>query len=300
MKSRPCRLLPALAPLVALLAGCAAGGTRAESPGEAASTEPLRHIYREVDGQQLPAFVFRPASPARSPAPAVLLFHGGGWVAGGADWTFERARRYAQMGLVAISIEYRLSGGAVTPIEAFEDACHAFRWAREKARLLGIDRSRVAGHGVSAGGQLVAAAATKGCGNAGGRFGNGGPDALLLWSPAVGVAGDGWFRKLLQGRAAPEAYSPVDLVPARLAPTCIVQGEMDTLTPLADARRFCEQAAANGNRCELHVYPGVGHLLTRNLADQEDNYDPDPAARADGIAKQEQFLRELWLERRTE
>lgn len=298
--TRQDRNLIAFSLLTLLLAGCVAGGKRPELPAEVAPTEPIRHSYREVDGQQLPAFVFRPDTAALSPTPAVLLFHGGGWVAGGAEWTFERARRYAEMGLVAISIEYRLSGGAITPIEAFEDACHAFRWARRNARRLGIDRARIAGHGVSAGGQLIAAAATRGCGTSGGQFGNGGPDALLLWSPAIDVAGDGWFRKLLQGRGVPADYSPVDLVPARVAPTCIVQGEKDSLTPLADARRFCEQATANGNRCDLHVYPEVGHLLTRNLADQEDNYDPDPAARADGIAKQEQFLRELWLERRAE
>lgn len=291
--SRPQRLLPALAPLVAVMVECAAG---APSPAATAGSplEPTRHVYREVDGQELPAYVFRPASSARSPAPAILLFHGGGWVAGGADWTFERAQRYAQMGLVAVSIEYRLCQGATTPIEASDDTCEAFRWVRQNARRLGVDASRVAGHGVSAGGQLLAAAATKGCGTSDGRFGNGGPDALVLWSPALDVANDGWFGRLLQGRAAAADYSPVDHVPARMAPVSIVQGEKDSLTPLADAQRFCELAAAHGNRCDLNVYPGVGHLLTRNLADQEDNYDPDPVARADGIAKQEQFLRELW------
>lgn len=291
--SRPQRLLPALAPLVAVMVGCAAG---APSPAATAASpsEPVSYVYREVDGRPLQAFVFTPTLSPRSPAPAILLFHGGGWVAGGADWTFERAQRYARMGLVAVSIEYRLSAGETTPIEALDDTCEALRWVREKAGDLGVDPSRVAGHGVSAGGHLLAAAATKGCGTADGRFGNGGPDALVPWSPALDVANDGWFGKLLQGRTAAADYSPVHHVPARMAPVSIVQGEKDSLTPLADAQRFCEQATANGNRCDLNVYPGVGHLLTRNLEDQEDNYDPDPEARADGIAKQEQFLRELW------
>lgn len=288
------KLIPPVLGLVSLvICGCAASGHQ-PVPAPPSPGEPARFVYREVDGQELAAFVFRPASSPRSPMPAVLLFHGGGWVAGGADWTFERAERYARMGFVAISIDYRLSQGPTTPIEAFADTCEAFRWVRRNARRLGVDPTRVAGHGVSAGGQLVATAATKGCGSSEGRFGNGGPDALVLWSPALDVGGDGWYRKLVQGRAAPEDYSPVDHVPARVAPASIVQGERDTLTPLAGARRFCEQATANGNRCDLHVYLGVGHLLTRNLADQEDNYDPDPEARADGIAKQEQFLRELW------
>jgi hypothetical protein len=51
--------------------------------------------------------------------------------------------------------------------------------------------------------------------------------------------------------------------------------------------------AALGHACEMHVYPNVGHLLTRNLANQESEFDPDPTARADGVAKQHGFLRRL-------
>lgn len=153
----------------------------------------------------------------------------------------------------------------------------------------------VGGYGVSAGGHLVAAAAVLGCGSSEGSLGNGGPDALVLLSPAVDVTGDGWFRKLLEGRAEPGEYSPVEHVASRMPPTTIVQGALDSLTPLSGAQRFCERARANGNRCELHVYDGLGHLLSRNLKNQESAFDPDPAARADGFAKQERFLRELWL-----
>lgn len=50
----------------------------------------------------------------------------------------------------------------------------------------------------------------------------------------------------------------------------------------------------NGRRV-LHVYPGVGHLLTRSLANQESDFDPDPVARKNGNAKQLEFLRGLWF-----
>ena len=43
----------------------------------------------------------------------------------------------------------------------------------------------------------------------------------------------------------------------------------------------------------LNVYDGVGHLLTRNLANQESDFDPDPDARADGIAQHVRFLNTL-------
>ncbi len=198
------------------------------------------------------------------------------------------------MGLLAVAVEYRLSDGKVTPIDALNDTCASLAWVRANAARFGIDDKRVAAYGVSAGGHLVSAAATLGCGNAEGAIGNGGPDALLLWSPAVDVAQSTWFQKLLQGRAKAIDFSPAHQMPQRVAPTSIVQGAKDTVTRTEGAQRFCEIATRNGNRCELNVYANVGHLLTRNLADQEDNYDPDPAARADGIARQAQFLRSLW------
>lgn len=257
--------------------------------------DPIAHRYREVDGSALMAYVFAPATPVRAERrPAIIVLHGGGWVAGAPDWTFASARRYAAMGFVAIPVQYRLSNERITPIDALADVCAAFQWVRAEATKLGIDPSRVAASGVSAGGHLAAAAATIGCGNSGGAFGVGGPDALVLWSPAVDVSGDGHFRRILRDRGTVAAYSPVEHVRPSMPPIHIVQGERDTLTPLAGATRFCERVRAGKGVCELAVYPGVGHLLTRNLANQEDDFDPDPVARDDGNAKQRAFLEQLW------
>ncbi len=196
---------------------------------------------------------------------------------------------------MAVSIQYRLSNESVTPIDALADVCSAFRWVRAQAATLGVDPNRVAASGVSAGGHLAAAAATIGCDNAEGPYRTGGPDALVLWSPALDVSADGHFRRLLRERATVEAYSPVEHVRPRMPPVHIVHGERDTLTPLGGARRFCERVNASGGRCELVVYPGVGHLLTRNLANQESDFTPDPVAREDGNSKQLAFLKSLWM-----
>ena len=254
----------------------------------AAPAEPRTHTYREVAGRSLSAYVFAPSTAPAESASAILLFHGGGWSSGAAEWTFASARRFAEWGMVAISIEYRLSEGDVTPIEALDDVCAAFAWVRDHAGDLGIG-GRIAGYGVSAGGHLVALAATRGCGQ-GPR-----PDALLLWSPALDVTRDTWFAKKLLGRASVQAYSPVEQVTAATPPTTIVHGVKDTLTPIAGAQRFCELVVAAGGTCELNAYEKVGHLLTRNLANQENDFDPDPDARAAGIAKQREFLVQIGL-----
>jgi acetyl esterase/lipase len=83
---------------------------------------------------------------------AILLFHGGGWNAGSAEWVFEAAGRFASLGMVAVAVDYRLSKGNITPIEALDDTRAAFRWVRRKAAEFNIDPKHVAGYGVSAGG----------------------------------------------------------------------------------------------------------------------------------------------------
>ncbi|MGQ0720769.1 MAG: prolyl oligopeptidase family serine peptidase [Candidatus Eiseniibacteriota bacterium] len=80
------------------------------------------------------------------------------------------------------------------------------------------------------------------------------------------------------------AWGTAPAVQRATPPTSIVHGELDTLTPLAGLRRYCAALTELGQPCEVHVYPGLGHLLTRQLADRERDYDPDPEARADGIA----------------
>jgi acetyl esterase/lipase len=228
--------------------------------GLAASTsagpaEPETCTYREVGGRMLSVHVFSPANGPRvdRPASAILLFHGGGWSAGAPEWTFTAARRFAAWGMVAIAVQYRLSEGEVTPIEALADICAAFRWARRHAGELRLDPNRVAGYSVSAGGHLVTSSVTVGCPKEDGTTARAEPDALLLWSPALDVARDGWFERKLQGRAVPAAYSPLEHVRATTPPTSIVQGGADTLTPLSGAKRYCGRAWC----LALHLPVGV-------------------------------------------
>ncbi len=253
-----------------------------------AQQPPRSYVYREIAGQKLGAFVFLPEGrEATTPRAAVVLVHGGAWTLGTAEWTFAAARRFADWGLVAVAIDYRLSKNGCTPVEALDDTRTAFRWVRAHAAEFAIDPTRVAGYGVSAGGQLVSVAAL-------GRFSDEGPagpgsrpDVLLLWSPAVFAPAH-----LLPSGIKASDHSPMDLVGPLAPPTCIINGDMDTATPLVDAKRFRDLLVRAGAVCELHVYPGVGHLLTRDVANQRDKFDPDPKFTEDAYAEIERFLRE--------
>lgn len=239
---------------------------------------------------------FAPPTPAdtasRTPRPAVLLLHGGGWTDGDPTWVHPAAAAFAAGGFEAFAVQYRLSDSATTPLEAIADVCTALRWVRVQADSLGVDAERVAIYGVSAGGHLAASTVTIGCPAS---LGERGADALLLLSPAVDVEADAHFGRLLRGRAAPRDVSPAANGRDGMPPTVLVQGAEDSLTRLAGAQRFCLLLAAQRQTCDLRVYDGLGHLLTRTLAEQENAFDPDPLARADALRHQVRFLQRLWL-----
>ena len=267
----------------------------ARAQAVAPEAAPAIRTYKTADGVELKAHVFAPVTPDAGPRPAIVFFHGGGWNAGSPEWAYERARRYAAKGLTAIAIQYRLSDfKTITPLDAMADTRDAIRWIRAHAQELRVDSRKVAVYGWSAGGHLGVSAMlfddarTDGVSAA--------PDALVLLSPAVSVSTSGFLRALLLGRAENAAISPTDHVRAGMPPMIIFNGDQDVVTPIGAARRFCDAVKTAGGRCDLHVYPGVGHLLTRKL-DRESQemgpFDPDPATIDDTLAKADAFLASL-------
>ncbi len=257
-------------------------------PAQERATAPETHVFATVDGVELKAYVFQPDPAHPKPRPAIVLFHGGGWILGEPAGTFPRARHYAELGMVAVAAQYRLSDQKkITPLEAMADARAVMRWVRANAAMLGIDPARVAAYGSSAGGHLAISAAIFDDAPSGGRAV---PDALVLISPAVDPENDKWPQRLLGERAKVSTISPVAHVRAALPPTLILQGDVDTVTPLAGARLFCDRMRAAGNRCELHVYAGFGHLFTPAGTRDDGWPQPHPKIFADALEKADDFL----------
>jgi len=239
------------------------------------ANEPLEYVYKTIGSDSLKAYVFFPSEKQEGEtSPALAVFHGGGWAAGDPSWGFERARRFAQMGLVAISVQYRLSDQvSVTPIDAMEDAKDFFLWARENSSILKIQRDRIAAYGWSAGGHLIAGAAVFPKFNRDMNISSV-PDILILHSPAVSVINDGWFEQLLLHRGDPADLSPAENITGSMPPSIIVIGRDDTVAPLKYSEYFQHEMVRHGNICELIIYDGVGHLFTPS--DQPDNEMPNP------------------------
>lgn len=91
----------------------------------------------------------RPDGPAR---PAILHTHGGGFVVGTAyGWIRCAQEAAAALDCVVVSVDYRLAPETRFP-GALEDNYAALKWLYANAVRLGVDRSRIAVMGESAGG----------------------------------------------------------------------------------------------------------------------------------------------------
>ncbi len=92
-------------------------------------------------------------------APALVFFHGGGWVIGNLDSHDVACRKLAHEGeMTVIAVDYRLAPEHKFPA-AVEDAVTATQWIAGNAAELGIDASRLVIGGDSAGGNLAAVVA---------------------------------------------------------------------------------------------------------------------------------------------
>jgi acetyl esterase len=93
------------------------------------------------------------------PHPALVFMHGGGFVVGSLDGTDRLCRSMTNSGgAVVISVDYRLSPETKFP-GALDDVLAALVWTRAAAAELNVDPLRIGVGGISAGGNLAAAAA---------------------------------------------------------------------------------------------------------------------------------------------
>lgn len=102
--------------------------------------------------------IYQGANAPAGPSPALVYFHGGGWVAGDLDTHESFCRRLANAAACqVIAVDYRLAPEHRFPA-ALEDCLSAFRWAVENAQPLGLQPGRIGVGGDSTGAGLAAAA----------------------------------------------------------------------------------------------------------------------------------------------
>ncbi len=104
----------------------------------------------------VPVRAYRPMGAAiEEKLPALVYFHGGGWVIGDMDTHDVVCRTLANGARCAVfSVEYRK--GPEAPFPAAVDDCYAaLKFVSEKSAVLGVDPAKIATGGDSAGGNLA-------------------------------------------------------------------------------------------------------------------------------------------------
>jgi len=221
--------------------------------------------------------VYTPPGEANAPRPAVCHIHGGGYVIGTADindWS-NRATALA-VGCKVVSVDYRLAPETRWP-GALEDCYAALCWMADNAADLGIDASKIAIAGESAGGGHAAALAIHARNKGGPKICLQVLDAPMLddrtgstndphrhagefvWTPDKNVFG--WQALLGVTPGGPDVRE--EMAPARtldlagLPPTFISVGALDLF--LEEDLEFIRRLTRAGVPAELYVIPGAYH-----------------------------------------
>lgn len=236
-----------------------------------------RHIPGPPGAPDVRVLVYRPKAAATGPRPAILNIHGGGYVILTADTDEPKAAGLAgDCDAVVVSVSYRLAPETPHP-GPVEDCYAALAWLHREAAALGIDPTRVAVTGDSAGGGLAAAltllARDRGLYAIAfqhlvypmldDRTGS-----TVELSPVVGEfvwtreqSRFGW--EALLGQAPGAEGVSMYAAPARatdlsrLPPTFIACGALDLF--LDENLDYARRLSFAGVPVELHVYPGAPH-----------------------------------------
>ncbi|PUE63291.1 alpha/beta hydrolase [Limnohabitans sp. 2KL-17] len=112
------------------------------------------------DGHPMPARLYAPQQSPDDPAfPVLLYLHGGGFTVGSLTTHDVLCRQLSRLGHCAVvSLDYRLAPEHRFPT-AVHDAWDALNWLHQHAQSLGLDGTRLAVGGDSAGGTLSAVCA---------------------------------------------------------------------------------------------------------------------------------------------
>jgi acetyl esterase len=247
----------------------------------AATARAVNTVGVDIENRDVGSVPVRIYRGGPSPAPAVIYCHSGAFVLGNLDTDHRQCVEFARRGRCAvISVDYRLAPEDPYPA-GLDDAAAVLAWAHDNGTNLGVDASRLAVAGSSAGAALA---------------------ALLAQRAAAGTAPPVGFQLLhqpvLDDRPMPSkdefdstpgfdgpavtqmwrhymAGEPVlaDAVPARadeltgVASTLITCSELD---PLRDeAVDYALRLMWAGVGTELHVFPGTCHGFDSLLPEWE-------------------------------
>lgn len=259
-----------------------------------------REVYKIIDSLKLTIDVFHTnQSYEHGNNTAIVFFHGGGWAFGTPGEFFTTCERYAEMGIVTFSVEYRLSidngvtpSKTISPIESVMDARSAMRWVRENAAKFHLDKNKIVVAGQSAGGQLALSTAMIDEYNekTDDPAVSSSPNAILLFSSCVNTV-EGWCDYLLgERRSKIWSISPAHHIRKGLPPMIGFHGTDDEQVPKWTLQFFENAMKKDGNEFELHMFEGRKHYLGGENPKYSHYYDEDILNITDDFLRRHKLL----------
>lgn len=230
------------------------------------------------DGEEIRLRIYTPEG--EGPFPALVYYHGGGWVIGSVEM-FEAANRLVatEGNAVVVSVDYRLApeNPYPTPIE---DCYAALEWVAANAAEINVDPAKISVGGDSAGGNLSTVIAKK-------ALDNNGPSiqSQILIYPVTNLEFDtdsynefaegfGLDRDLMKWFGIhyvgdEKLYNEPDVSPLKydsvqgLPPAIIIAAENDVLKDEGVA--YAEKLKQHGVNVQYELIPGVIHGFYSNM-----------------------------------
>ncbi len=238
--------------------------------------------FKTHDGRMLPAFIYRPASPAPADGyPCILYVHGGpaGQQRPDFDVRFQYflSQGYALMatnvrGSTGYGREYMLLDEVELRMDSVADMKYAVKWLHEQPDMA---NDRVAVYGRSYGGFMVLAAVTEY------------PDLFAAGIDVVGIADwvtflertSLWRRghrereygSLEHDREFLQSISPLHKAGRIQAPLLVLAGDNDPRVPLFESEQIAERVALAGGTVQFIHYADEGHKFSK-LKNQIDSF----------------------------
>ena len=235
-------------------------------------------FIKSKDGEEIRLRIYTPEG--EGPFPALVYYHGGGWVIGSVEM-FEAANRLVatQANTVVVSVDYRLApeNPYPTPIE---DCYSALEWVATHATEINVDPDKISVGGDSAGGNLSTVIAKKALDNNGPTI-----QSQVLIYPVTNLEFDtdsynefaegfGLDRDLMKWFGIhyvgdEKLYNEPDVSPLKydtvqgLPPALIIAAENDVLKDEGVA--YAEKLKQDGVHVQYELIPGVIHGYYSNM-----------------------------------
>ena len=251
---------------------------RIKTSGPVEAIQQIENRFIPGPTADLPIRIYRPTS--KKSAPAIVYFHGGGWVLNFLDiYDASLARLANQSGATIISVNYQKAPEHPFPIP-FDDCYATLEWVINNAPQLHIDSNRIAVAGDSAGANLASGVAIKArdkgielacqllvypCNSR-----NFESASYIEKATGYGLTTQGmkWFwNAYLQGAVHdqnPYAVPAASESFAGVAPAIIITAEYDPL--LSDGEEYAHKLRSDGVEVTYSQFDGMVHGFFTNMA----------------------------------